>query len=170
MARALVRDRLPQRRDDVAVQLGVLADVILEIERVAGLGESAGPLVGQHEDIRPLIDREGLQQVERVVVIALGVGLVQLDLDPLVAVDRGQHLVERVAGGDDAARAQRPGSVGARPQLDHDVLGQDRLHDGAEQCAGQRSGDRKLPVHETPPHWSWQQAPRIRWLDTQSSS
>ena len=54
-----------------------------------------------------LVDRERLQQVERIVVIALGVGLVELDLDALVAAGGREHLVQRVAGGDDVAGAQR---------------------------------------------------------------
>ena len=93
-------------------------------QRVAGFDEGAGPLVREHEDVRPLVDGERLQEIERVVVVALGVGLVQLDLDPLVAAGGGEHLVQRVAGRDDVAGAQRARAIGARPHLDHDVLGQ----------------------------------------------
>ena len=71
--------------DDVAVELRVLGDVVLEVQRVAGFGERADPLVRQDEDVGTLVDRERLQEVERVVVVALGVGLVELDLDALVA-------------------------------------------------------------------------------------
>ena len=96
--------------------------MILEIHRVAGFRERAGPLVRQHEDVRALVDREGLQQVERVIVVTLGVRFVELDFDALVAAGGREHLVERVAGGDDVAGAQRTGSIRARPHLDHDVF------------------------------------------------
>ena len=59
--RALVAHRLPEGDDDVAVELRILADVILEIERVARFREGPRPLVCQHEDVRTLVDREGFQ-------------------------------------------------------------------------------------------------------------
>ena len=86
--RALVAHRLPEGHDDVAVELRVLVDVILEVERVTRFCEGPRPLVCQHEDVRTLVDGEGFQQVERVVVIALGVRLVELDLDALVGCPR----------------------------------------------------------------------------------
>ena len=87
----------------------------------------------------PLVDGEGFQQIERIVVVALCVGLVELDLDALVAVDRREHLVERVARSDDVAGAKWPGAVGARPDLDHHVLGKRGLG-GRDKRARERCG------------------------------
>src|SRR4029434_783281 len=96
-----------------------------------------------------------MQQHDRAFVLALGIVFVKLDLDALVAVDRGQHLVQCVAGRDDVSGAQRARALGKGPHLDHHVLRKRRLHYSSKECAGKRSCNRKLPVHELPPHWSW---------------
>ena len=146
VARALVAHRLPQRHDDVAVKLGVLGDVVFEVPGIAAFGEGAGPFMRQHEDVGALVNREGLQQVQGVVVIALGVGLVELDLDALVGAGGGQHLVQRLARGNQIAGAQGARAIRARPDLDHHVFGRGRAHRGAQQCTGSNGCERKIPV------------------------
>ncbi len=91
----------------------------------------------QNEDVRTLVDREGFQKVESVVVIALRVRLVELDLDALVGAGRGEDFVERIACGDEIPRAQGSGTIRAGPDLDHHILGRCRRDDGTEQNAGE---------------------------------
>jgi len=90
----------------------------------------------QNEDVRPLVDREGFQKVESIVVIALRVRLVELDLDALVGAGRREDFVERIARGNEIPRAQGSGTIRARPDLDHHILGCCRRDGGAEQNAG----------------------------------
>ena len=139
VAGALVAHRLPQRHDDVAVQLLILGDVVFEIQRVARFGEGARPFMRQDEDIRAFVDGERFHEVERVVVIALGVGLIEFDLDALVGAGGREHLVQRIACGDKIACAQRSGPVRARPHLDHHIVGQRRRRRSAEQHAADHS-------------------------------
>ena len=89
------------------------------------------------KDVRALVDSESLHQIESIVVIALGVGLVELNFDAFVAAGRREHLIERVTGSDEITGAQRPGAIRARPRLDHHVLGQCLRSHGPEQDTGQ---------------------------------
>src|SRR5439155_23814312 len=87
-------------------------------------------------------------------VLAFAVGLVQLDLDTFVAVDRHEHLVQCVGRGDDVAGSERPRALGEGPDFDHHILGKCLRRGGGDQHAGNRSSQCKLPVHEIPPRWS----------------
>ena len=77
------------------------------------LDEGADPLVRGDENVRPLVDGERLEEVERIGVEAVGIVLEDLDLHPVIAAGGLQHTVQLIRGGDDVAGTQGSGAIGA---------------------------------------------------------
>ena len=115
--------RRPERGKDRAEVLGIFGDVVVELEDEAVLLEGADPFVRGDEHVRPLVDAEHFQELQRVVVEALGRALAHRDLDALGRTFGLELLVQPLGSLDHIAGAQRPGRVLARPELEfHGLL------------------------------------------------
>ena len=114
---ALELRRVPQHRDHVGEGPGVLLDEVLKVHGVAGLGELADPFVRGDVDVRALVHREGLEDVEGVGIVAVRRPFLHHHLDRLVRARRLQGGVERFGRRDDVAGPQRTCAVGPRPQF-----------------------------------------------------
>ena len=146
---ALVLRRLPEHGDHVGEGPGILRNEAVELHRVARLGELADPFMRRDIDVGPLVDRECLEDVERIRVVARGRALEHGDLHHLVGAGRLQRRIQRLGGGHDIAGTQRPRAVGASPELDDDVFG--IAGRGGAEDRGPRQHGRSKNMQAT--HW-----------------
>ena len=111
---------------------GILGDVVVELEHEAVRLEGADPFVRGDEHVRPLADAEHLEELQRVVVEALGRALAHHHLDALVRAFGLELLVQPLGRLHDIAGTQRPGRVLARPELELDGLLRERRRRGED--------------------------------------
>ena len=130
---------------DGAELVGILGDVVVELQDEAVRLEGADPFVRGDEHVRPLADAEHLEKLQRVVVEALRRALAHHHLDALVRTFGLELRVQPLGRLHHVAGPQRAGRVLARPEFERDGLLRQRRRGATSPRPHRRPGRTESP-------------------------